>query len=241
MKTQTYSDGLALDDGRIHRRQITRASSLDDSKKRAKSSYDNIRDLNEQYLAELAWVERNYGRERLGDKDLITEAQNNIIVRDGKKRSSTKAGRNETTETSADDTTSMGGEKKSDMSGYIKMRNRLIGDTAFVGALGLCSTWLISDDLKNVFSFALGVAVAIAYVTLLARSVDRMADAARVSGGSSGAADPLQAARVGLLAVSVIGAAKNADRFSVLGVILGFLTYKLATLIPLITGEAFES
>lgn len=230
MKTQTYS------------RHTIRASSLEDSKKRAKSSYDNIRDLNEQYLAELAWIERNYGREHLGDKDLITEAQNSIIVRDGKRRTSAKASQNETAKTNADDTTStMTGPQNSDMSGYIKMRNRLIGDTAFVGALGLCSTWLISDDLKNVVSFALGVAIAIAYVTLLARSVDRMADASRDSGGSSGAADPLQAARIGLLAVSVIGAGKNADRFSVLGVILGFLTYKLATLIPLITGEAFES
>lgn len=214
---------------RTNIRQSPQASSLEDSKRRARSKYDNIPDLNEQYIAELGWIERKYGPDRLGGKNLLREAQNSIIVKDNGsiKRGAGSDGKDPQNEL----------QVKPDLSEYQTVRNRLLGDTLFVGALGICTTWTVGD-LRDVTSFALGVVVAIAYVSLLARSVERMADAARETGRAMG--DPLQAARVGLFVVTVIGAARNANRFSVLAVILGFLTYKIASLLPLLTGEAFE-
>lgn len=208
---------------------VTRASSLEDSKRRARSKYDNIPDLNEQYIAELGWIERKYGRERLGGKDLMQEAQKSITFDERRRGHQIKDG--------AEDESQLNKTGRADLTGYRTIRNRLLGDTAFVGGLGLCASWAIGD-IRDVTSFALGVGSALVYVILLSRSVDRIADAAREIGQP--AADPLQPARVGLLAVTVIGAARNADRFSVLAVILGFLTYKMASLLPLLTGEAYE-
>lgn len=222
-------------------RTTTRASSLDESKRRARSSYDNIPDLNQQYISELGWVERKYGPKGLKGKDILKEAQRNISVESGRPVSKPKAANQtewaDAQGSSTDITAATTDTSELDLSGYEHIRKRLLGDTLFVGALGLCGVWAMGE-VRDVASFAFGVGVGVAYVWLLSRSVDRMSDAARSTGAAMG--DPLQAARVALVALAVVGAARNSDRFSVLAVILGFLTYKIASVLPLVTGEAYE-
>lgn len=213
------------------RRLTPTASSLEDSKRRARSNYDNIPDLNEQYIAELAWVERNYGPKSLRGKDVAKEAQKSILADSSRSASSL---RNQRTSVATGNTEN---EVVADLGSYIDVRQRLFGDTLFVGALGLCTTWAVGE-MRDVVSFAVGIGAALVYIWLLSRSVDRMAETARQTGRGGG--DPLQAARVALFAILIIGTARNADRFSVVSVILGFLSYKAATILPLLTGEAFE-
>lgn len=212
------------------KRQTIKASSLEDSKRRAKSNYDNIPDLNQQYIRELAWIERKYGRDRLGNKKVIREASRSILApsspgqRIEEQEEQEEQDGNEVTD--------------GDLKPYVKIKNRLLMDTLFVGSLGICITWFLGD-VREVISFTTGLGLAIAYVALLARSVDKMADAAKQNGGAA-VIDPLQAARVSLFVLAVVGAAKNTSTFSVVSVMLGFLTYKLGTLLPLLTGEAFD-
>lgn len=214
-------------------RTVIRASSLDDAKRNARSSYDNIPDLNERYIAELGWIERKYGAKKLGNKNIIQEAQRSISIESGRPSNQSTTAQSAVAESTAD----QDGNFVSDLGTYLNIRNRLLADTLFVSALGICGAWFVGD-LRDVTSFALGTASAVAYVWMLARSVDRMAEAAKQNG--FGAVDPLQAARVALLAITVVGSAKHTDRFSVVAVILGFLSYKVATLLPLLTGEEFE-
>lgn len=212
-----------------------RASSLEDSKRRARSKYDNIPDINEQYIAELGWVERKYGAKRLNNKSVLKEAQGSIVRNDTRaapKRPNSTSQANDTDASVASDQNG-----PPDLNSYKTVRTRLVSDTLLVGALGMCAAWWLGD-LRDVRSFGVGVGVAVGYVALLARSVDRMAAAARESGGGGG--DGLQGARLVLLAGAVIGSARNTELFSVVMVILGFLSYKVASLIPLLTGEAFE-
>lgn len=219
--------GRTVGFGTVRRRWTPKASSLDDSKRRSRSKYDNIPDFNERYIAELAWVERNYGPKSLLGKDIAKEAQKSILADDSRSRTNTPPA-----------TVANTGTKVSvNLTGYIKVRQRLLGDTLFVGALGLCATWAVGQ-MRDVASFAVGIFAAVVYVWLLSRSVDRMAESARQFGRGGG--DPLQAARVALFAILIIGTARNVDQFSVVSVILGFLSYKVATLLPLLTGEAFQ-
>ncbi|PXF42621.1 ATP synthase protein I [Gracilariopsis chorda] len=215
-------------------RQIIQANSLEDSKRRAKSQYDNIPDLNQQYLAELSWVERKYGPGRL-KKDITKEAQRSIL------RSDCRAGPQSVEKQSAGgdkmDTKDMRGDREADLTQYTVLRNKLLADTLFVGALGLCGVWSIAT-IKEVQSFTVGLCGSMAYVALLGRSVDRLGESARTTGTGIGVS--LQPARIAILALLIVGAAKNSQYLSVIPVLIGFFTYKVALLIPLITGEAFE-
>lgn len=207
-------------------RIITSANSLEDSKRGAKSQYDNIPDLNQQYIAELNWVERKYGPDRL-EKDIVKEAQKSILRPPG--ASSAFASKTTTPATP-------NGEE-ADLSQYRALRNQLLGNTVFLGCIGLCIIWS-TGTLRDVQSFGVGLLGSVAYVYLLSRSVDRLADAARETGRQAG--DALQPARVAILVLLVVASAKNSERLAVLPVLFGFFTYKVASLVPLITGEAFE-
>lgn len=211
------------------RRCTISANSLEESKRRARSQYDNIPDLNQQYISELGWVERKYGRQR-AKKDIAKEAQKSILRPDGPTAPPQRPSIEPTIAKEGDNT-------EADLSQYNTIRNQLLANTVFAGALGICLAWGFGS-LKEVQSFAVGFLGSVAYVYLLSRSVDRMADAARETGLSAG--DALQPARVAILVVLVIASAKNSDKLSVLPVLFGFFTYKVGTLIPLLTGEAFE-
>jgi len=213
------------------RRSVISASSLEESKRRAKSQYDNIPDLNQQYISELSWAERKYGPKRL-KKDISKEVQKSILKPVG-----VIPPRQKRAAQSTDNMSPSLQEGEPDISGYNNIRNQLIGNTLFIGALGICAMWGFGS-LKNVQSYAVGLLGSLAYVVLLARSVDRVAEAARKTG--VGAGDALQPARVAILVILVIASAKNSDKLDVLPVLFGFFTYKAATLLPLLTGEAFE-
>lgn len=206
-------------------RQVVRAGSLEDAKKKARSPYDNIPDMNQRYIAELAWAERKFGPQVVR-KNITKEAQKSILRPEG-----VVVPRIPETRPVAE-----GEEGEVDLSGYRRLRRQLIGDTLFVGALGTCAAWGIGD-LKVVLSYLVGVAGSFVYLLLLSRSVDRLADGAR--GGQPGA-DALQPARVAILVLLVLATAKNKDTLDVLPVLFGFFTYKIATLLPLLSGEAFE-
>ena len=225
---------------RTRTRDTVRAGSLEDAKKRARSQYDNIPDINQQYIAELGRVERKYGPARLGRKSAATEARRSILADDG--RNSAKATRRRDGMTGSDDGQDVDDDAEdveADLGGYARLRGRLLGDTVTVGALGVAAAWGLGTA-RDAGSCALGVVAGLGYVWLLARGVERLATAARESGGMAGASDGLQAARVGLLAAVVVGSARRAESVSVLMVVLGFLSYKVATLLPLVTGEAFD-
>lgn len=207
------------------------ANSLEESKRKARSPYDNIPDLNQQYLAELNWAERKYGPKRMR-KDIVKEAQKSILRPKG-----ARAGQMPSLEASSTASDEGADETEPDLSQYSAIRNKLLGDTLFLGALGLCASWGLGT-IKDVQSFGVGLLGSLVYVYLLSRSVDRMADAVRQSGMFKG--DALQPARIAILVLLVIASAKNSEYLSVLPVLFGFFTYKVATLVPLLTGEAFD-
>lgn len=204
-------------------------NSLEDSKRESKSPYDNIPDLNQQYIAELNWLERQYGPDRLStSKDIVKEAQSSILY-----NPKSRATRSSTTSTS----TTSDSSSSADLSDYNNLRNQLLSDTLFLGSIGITIFWSFST-LKQTTSFTLGLAGSLVYVYLLSRSVDRLATSARAMGQSGG--DALQPARIAILMLLIVFSAKHADTISILPVLFGFFVYKLASLIPLLTGEAFE-
>jgi hypothetical protein len=196
-----------------------RCSSLEDSKKRARSPYDNIPDLNQQYIKELQRAEAKYGQDKF-PKDVAAEAAVSIL-----RPSGVRAKERPTVV----DREAQLAERERSLAQYQSLRAKLLSDTVFVGVLGVCAGWALGDP-ATAASVALGVAGSIAYVVLLARGIDRLA----------GTGDPLAPARVAVLALLVIGAAKHRETFQVVPVMLGFLSYKIATILPLLTGEAFE-
>lgn len=216
--------------GPAQSRIIISANSLEDSKRRAKSKYDNIPDINQQYLAELNWIERKYGPDRLKNKDVVKEAQKSILYTAARKKTALPI-------VPPTEESEAPSPSQADLSQYKRLRNQLLGNTLFLGAIGLCVAWSFGS-MKEVESFAVGLLGSVCYVYLLSRSVDRLADAARETGRQSW--DSLQAARIAILVLLVVGSARNADKLSVVPVLLGFFTYKVATVTPLLTGEAFE-
>lgn len=209
-----------------HRLTIS-ANSLEDSKRRAKSSYDNIPDLNQQYIAELNWVERKYGPKRLKNKDILKESQTSILRPDGVAQPTTRNPAPTDAPSQAD----------ADLSQYKALRNQLFSNTLFVGGLGACAFWGFGTA-RDAASFAIGLAGSLAYVALLSRSVDRLAEGAKTAGVSGG--DALQPARIAVLVLLVLASAKNREHVAILPVLFGFFAYKAATLLPLLTGEAFD-
>lgn len=119
---------------------------------------------------------------------------------------------------------------------YFALRKQLLLDTAFIGALGACASWAISTPTATL-SYIAGVSASLVYVVLLSRGVDRIAEGASTAGR---AFDGLQPPRVALLALLVAIAAKNHEHVQLLPLIIGFFSYKLATVLPLISGEAFS-
>lgn len=204
-------------------RQVPCCNSLEESKRRARSQYDNIPDLNEQYLAELGRVERKYGPARLQGKDVVKEAQQNVLRPEG--RLPPKVIENKAP------------DEPAELSSYIQIRNRLLGDTITVALLGASAFWMFGT-VRLTASFGVGAMGSIAFVILLSRSVDKMAEAARNNGAPLG--DPLQPARIGIIVFLVLASAKNRNTLDVLPVLLGFFSYKVASLLPLFTGEAFD-
>lgn len=214
------------------RRVAPRCGSLEESKKRARSPYDNIPDINQLYLRELARVSGSKGYVAPGK-----EATPKSILRPpGVLSPSTSTSRRrrrrvaapevpESVPTEEEKQTA----REASLAAFKQLQGKLLGDTLFVGALAVCGGWAFGD-VNTAKSLALGCVGSCAYVFLLARGVDRV--------GSTG--DALAPARAAVLALLVIYSAKHRDTMQVLPVMFGFFSYKVATLLPLITGEAFD-
>ncbi|KAI0564237.1 ATP synthase protein [Gracilaria domingensis] len=185
-------------------RQTVRANSLEDSKRRAKSQYDNIPDLNQQYLAELSWAERKYGPQRIS-KDIAKEAQGSILRSD---RQSTSKRSDATKKAEVD---RAGGDSEADLTQYKALRNKLLGDTLFVGALGLCAIWAFGG-MKDVQSFAVGLGGSIARCGQPATGTYRPSGAACDRVGEELAIPVGNPRAGGLLLVQGGGAGSAADR-----------------------------
>lgn len=121
------------------------------------------------------------------------------------------------------------------LAAYESLRTRLASDTAFVAALDVCAAWAFGTPTAAA-SAAVGGAGAMAYVFLLTRGVDKIADGARAGGGGGDG----QAARILVLVVLVALVGKSGGRLTMIPAILGFFSYKVAVILPLISGEAFE-
>lgn len=248
--TTAFCTGAPLPCGRrsssssIAWRQTPRCGSLEESKKRAKSAYDNIPDVNQLYLRERDRLKREG---RIGENE-ESESPGSILRPEGvlspRQRRVRPRPRPGTSEALRD---ASGSEELVDPlaaaeaeeaqllaqqrgnEAYAALRGKLLSDTAFTAALAVCGGWAFGDT-TTAASIALGSVGSLAYVFLLGRGVDRI--------GKS--ADVLGPARAAVLALLVAFSAKHRDVLQVLPVVLGFLTYKLATLFPLLTGEAFD-
>lgn len=111
----------------------------------------------------------------------------------------------------------------------------LLGDSLFLGGIG-ASLVSMFYPINSVLSYGIGVVGSIIYVLLLSRSVDRLATSARAGNRSS---DILGPARFLVLVVIVLFIAKYQEKtgLQVIPATIGFLSYKLALFIPLLSGE----
>lgn len=200
-------------------RMNPRCSSLEDSKKSARSPYDNIPDLNQLYLQEL-----RRARMEQGLSDSVSEISSSILRKDGVRAPKRTTGNTEILDEAAAKVA-----RERSLLAFRRLRAKLLGDTAFLGTLQCCAAWAMGST-NTAASVALGVAASMAYVILLSRGVER----------TTRAGDPLAPARKAILALVVVGAARHRESFQVIPVLLGFFSYKLATLLPLVTGEAFD-
>jgi hypothetical protein len=223
---------LPISPASVSRRATPRCGSLEDSKKRARSPYDNIPDMNQRYLRELRQVESAFGPGKLpppagGAPIAAASAGRSILRPPGVRAAALTRAREE--KQRADDADVIEAERRRTIDAYKALRLRLVSDTVFVGALAVCAGWA-AGDVSTAASVALGAAGSLVYVLLLSRGVDSM----------TGGGDALAPARVAVLALLVVGAARHRDFFQVVPVMLGFFSYKAATLLPLVTGEAFD-
>lgn len=211
-------------------RATPRASSLEESKKRARSPYDNIPDLNQLYLRELSRVQREQKLPPAPPSALQPILRPDGTLAPSSRRRSTR--RKETAPLVPETLPSPEEESEArrvSLAAYQDLRRALLGDTVFVGLLAVCAGWAFGD-VATAGSVGLGAVGGVAYVFLLARGVDSM----------GGAGDLLAPARAAVLALLVVFSAKHRDVLQVLPVLLGFFSYKVATLLPLLTGEGFD-
>jgi hypothetical protein len=213
-------------------RATPRCGSLEDSKKRARSPYDNIPDINQQYMRELRRVETAFGPGKLPPSPTgvpsAAGAAGRSILRPPGVRAAALARAKEAKQR-FDDAGAIEAERLRTIESYDKLRFTLLSDTVFIGMLAVCAGWA-AGDVATAASVGLGAAGSVVYVLLLSRGVDNF----------TGGGDALAPARIAVLALLVVGAARRRDFFQVVPVMLGFFSYKAATILPLITGEAFE-
>ncbi|GAB0489273.1 hypothetical protein MMPV_000490 [Pyropia vietnamensis] len=214
-----------------------RCGALEDSKKRNKY---NIPDLNDQYRAEVAEMERKYGGRppsssapSAGGNTRRSSPTGSVLYQPpvAGVRADTASSDRATADATVDRTAAL--------APYRRVQRALVGDTLTLGCLAISAAWaaLPVTDAKSV---GVGVGASLAYVYLLGRGVDRLADEAVASGGKAGASDGLAPARIGIAGLLLVGAARSGGALHVLPALAGFFVYKVAALVPLVTGAAFE-
>ena len=116
---------------------------------------------------------------------------------------------------------------------YQKVRRRLLFDTLFIGALWICGTWTFGD-VASAESALLGVIASIMYVLLLSPDTSQLENGDILATGKN-----KQPVRFLLLPLVVLGIAKSHGALHVIPAVVGFFSYKVALLLPLLSGEAF--
>lgn len=167
-----------------------------------------------EYARELAWVERKYGRRlRSSSKGAEVEVTYGAEAMEVVDARSVEAATEATKE-------------------YERLSRRIVGDTAFVGAVISAAGWAFGS-VASAESVLLGSAVSLFYVFLLSKGV----------GGGAGlpgkGEDRTQGSRLAVIVCLVFVVAKSGGQLQILPAILGFLSYKIAFILPLISGEAF--
>lgn len=220
-----------------------RCGALEESKKRNKY---NIPDLNDQYRAELAAVERKYGGRPPSSSASAAAGgvagatrrppTGSVLYQPGGVRADAASAAAAAADAAADDAVV---DRAAALEPYRRVQRALVGDTLTLGALAVAAGWaaLPATDARSV---GVGVVASLAYVYLLGRGVDRLADGALASGGAGGAADGLAPARIGIAGLVLVGAARSGGAVHVLPALAGFFVYKVAALMPLVTGAAYE-
>lgn len=117
---------------------------------------------------------------------------------------------------------------------YNHIRGRLMADTAFLSAVWICLAWSLGSviDAKSAIC---GCVAGLGYTTLLSPDVGELAR----SGSVLDAGKSNQPLRYLLLPFLVLVTAKSHGNLHVLPAIAGFFSYKVALIVPLITGQAF--
>ena len=137
---------------------------------------------------------------------------------------------------------------------YAQLQRRLLRDTVVVGAVGTAVTAVRGSEV-DVVSFGLGASASVLYVFLLERDVDRMVT--RVQAVTADAADSEEGdgdddddddgsaawmtlgggpVRLLVLVALIVGVSRFRESLHLLPALLGFLTYKVATVLPLLDG-----
>ncbi len=119
---------------------------------------------------------------------------------------------------------------------YTRLRRRLLFDTLFVGVLWIAGTWSFGS-VTQAESAILGVATSMVYVLLLSPDVGQLKEA---GGDILASGKNKQPVRFLLLPLLVLGIAKTHGALHILPAVVGFLAYKVALVLPLVSGEAFR-
>ena len=117
------------------------------------------------------------------------------------------------------------------MKSFDNLRATFITDSAFVCALGFWVTWYFGS-LKDAYSYGLGSILGISYAILLGRYVEGLGSNGKGTGGGAARFAPV------ILLIAVFG--KYRDQISLLPELLGFFSYKIASILQAFNEEAYS-
>lgn len=189
-----------------------------DGDKTAKRS-TGMQRKSEEYARELAWAERKYGRRLRRPPEKHPETVQSV---------ETETNERDTGIADERDSKALAKAAKE----YDLLRWQLVSDTQFIGALITAAAWAFGS-VTSAESAAFGSLFGLFYVFLLSRGI---AGSAPLAGQVE---DKTQGARIGLIVGLIFIVAKSHGNLQIIPAIFGFLSYKLAFILPLISGEAF--
>ncbi|KAK4528731.1 hypothetical protein GAYE_SCF63G6676 [Galdieria yellowstonensis] len=164
----------------------------------------DIPTMEERYAAELAYVEEKFGPKRYETPEKADALKKRILVNQEWAKQ----------------------ERSQGLKQYQDIKVTILGATLGIGAFLIPCIWWLGSG-KTALSYALGLGGSLGYVWLLSTSVERLGQS-RATPSSW-----LAPARLAIVALCIITAARHREELQVLPVFLGFLTYKIAAFVPL--------